>query len=218
MNIYFASYPKRILSQLIDISIEVLFIKLVSFLLCNTILFPDIYISIPIVIVYHVFPMWRFHKTFGMFLLNVEFLSANGSELSLKRCFLHYLMSQISAFCVYIGFLWMFFDKHRQTWHDKVVGVFVVSSADIKNNGKDIFFESLKKTGKMLEIFGIVSAIISSLVVFCVCVLVHLAKYKITAFSQNTFRWNLILFIILPYLYSLLFYRVGKEMIKNDLL
>ena len=34
----------------------------------------------------------------------------------------------VSASILYLGYLWMIWDDHRQTWHDKVAGTIVVRS------------------------------------------------------------------------------------------
>lgn len=63
-------------------------------------------------------------RAFGLRVISVH----DGRYLGYARSFLRYLISLLGAGVLYIGWLWMIWDKNKQTWHDKVSGSIVVKS------------------------------------------------------------------------------------------
>ena len=47
-----------------------------------------------------------------------------------QRAAVRYLASIVSAICLFIGYLWMLWDKEKQTWHDKLSNSVVVPASD----------------------------------------------------------------------------------------
>jgi len=41
---------------------------------------------------------------------------------SVSRAFVRWLVSIVSGAVIAIGYLWMLWDRDRQTWHDKAAG------------------------------------------------------------------------------------------------
>ena len=50
----------------------------------------------------------------------------DGSFIGFQRALVRVLMSYVSQFVLLVGYLWMLWDKDRQTWHDKVANSVVV--------------------------------------------------------------------------------------------
>ncbi len=49
-----------------------------------------------------------------------------GEAIGLGRSFVRYLVSLLGGGLLYIGWLWMIWDKNKQTWHDKAAASIVV--------------------------------------------------------------------------------------------
>ena len=49
-----------------------------------------------------------------------------GGSIGYGRAFIRYIGSILSAIALLIGFLWMLWDKEKQTWHDKFANSVVV--------------------------------------------------------------------------------------------
>lgn len=65
-------------------------------------------------------------QTPGKMLCRLKVVRVNGEPLGYGRAFLRwagYLPSSL-VFC--LGFLWAAFDRHKQAWHDKIAGTYVV--------------------------------------------------------------------------------------------
>jgi uncharacterized RDD family membrane protein YckC len=69
---------------------------------------------------------WR-GQTPGMMLLGLRIArDADGTPPGLGRSILRYIGWVISAFVLFIGFIWIAFDSKKQGWHDKIAGTVVV--------------------------------------------------------------------------------------------
>jgi uncharacterized RDD family membrane protein YckC len=78
-------------------------------------------------IAYYVgFWTWR-GQTPGMMLLGLRVArESDGIPPGLARSILRYVGYFISAFVLFIGFIWIAFDSRKQGWHDKIAGTVVV--------------------------------------------------------------------------------------------
>jgi uncharacterized RDD family membrane protein YckC len=71
-------------------------------------------------------------QTPGKRVLGIWVLDAQtAAPLGFGRAFGRYVFSLVSALVFYLGYLWMLWDRNRQTWHDKVAGAVVVPAADV---------------------------------------------------------------------------------------
>ena len=52
--------------------------------------------------------------------------AADGRPIGYGRAAIRHLMSYVSGFALLIGYLWMLWDREKQTWHDKVSNAYVV--------------------------------------------------------------------------------------------
>ena len=67
-------------------------------------------------------------QTPGMKVMNVKLVRTDGdSEIGYGKGFVRWIGMIISALVLCLGFLWILIDKHKQGWHDKIAGVYVVA-------------------------------------------------------------------------------------------
>ena len=68
-----------------------------------------------------------FGQTIGKMLFRIRVVNLDGSLPSLKASFLREIPCKILAeFLLFIGFIWVAFDREKQGLHDKIVGTHVV--------------------------------------------------------------------------------------------
>lgn len=65
-------------------------------------------------------------QTLGMLAWRLRVQTTEGERLSLGKCLVRYLVGILSLACFGAGFLWMFFNKQKRTWHDIASGSHVV--------------------------------------------------------------------------------------------
>ena len=66
-------------------------------------------------------------QTWGHKATNIRVVDAKtGGNVSAGKAFGRLLLHAVSGWCCYLGFLWMLWDKDKQTWHDKMTGTHVV--------------------------------------------------------------------------------------------
>jgi uncharacterized RDD family membrane protein YckC len=73
-----------------------------------------------VVLIYFVF-FWSFiGYTPGKALLGLQIVRQNGQPLSVGRALLRYLGYWVSAIPLFLGFIWILFDRRHEGWHDKI--------------------------------------------------------------------------------------------------
>jgi uncharacterized RDD family membrane protein YckC len=65
-------------------------------------------------------------KTIGKMIFGLRVIRDDGGSIGLWEAFIRWLGYFISAFFVFIGFIWAIFDSKSQTWHDKFAGTYVI--------------------------------------------------------------------------------------------
>ncbi len=65
-------------------------------------------------------------STIGKMIMGIRIISDEGVSIGFWRSFVRWIGYYISAIFVFVGFLWSFFDRNSQSWHDKLAGTFVV--------------------------------------------------------------------------------------------
>ncbi len=69
-------------------------------------------------------------QTFGKKAMGIRVIDfATGGPIGYGRGFIRYIGRIVSAVVIYIGYLWMLWDREKQTWHDKFAGDVVVPVA-----------------------------------------------------------------------------------------
>ena len=85
--------------------------------------------------------MWATQgQTIGKSTLGMTIVNKRGEKLSWGSAILRYIGYMISSLVFGLGFLWIAFDKHRQGWHDKIAGTYVINSDDDINFGDAVEF------------------------------------------------------------------------------
>lgn len=65
-------------------------------------------------------------QTLGKKMLRIKVVSTNGTPLTYKKGLLRIIGYIIASIPIYIGFIWMLFDKNKQNWEDKIANTYVV--------------------------------------------------------------------------------------------
>jgi uncharacterized RDD family membrane protein YckC len=66
-------------------------------------------------------------QTPGKMLLGLRVVQATGEPMTFGLAFLRWTGYLISKLAVYLGFIWIAFDRRKQGWHDKIAGTVVVT-------------------------------------------------------------------------------------------
>lgn len=61
----------------------------------------------------------------GKRLLGMRLVNAAGEPPGLARSLIRSVVAGISFIALLLGFLWMLWDRDKQTWHDKAAGTYV---------------------------------------------------------------------------------------------
>lgn len=70
----------------------------------------------------------------GKQLLGLQVVRTNRAHLGWFRAILRFIGYWISAIAFFLGFLWVFVDRRRQGWHDKIADTFVVYTWDVPSD------------------------------------------------------------------------------------
>ncbi len=71
------------------------------------------------------FWVWR-GQTPGKMVAGIRVIRTDGSNITLGVAFLRCLGYIVSAAVIFIGFIWVAFDRHKQGFHDKIAETYVV--------------------------------------------------------------------------------------------
>lgn len=66
-------------------------------------------------------------QTPGKMLLRLKVVQASGDEMTYGVAFLRWVGYLVSSVFLFVGYLWVAFDKRKQGWHDKIAATVVVS-------------------------------------------------------------------------------------------
>jgi uncharacterized RDD family membrane protein YckC len=65
-------------------------------------------------------------KTIGKMILGIRIIRDDGESMRLWEAFVRWLGYYVSAFFIFMGFIWAIFDSKNQAWHDKFAGTYVI--------------------------------------------------------------------------------------------
>jgi uncharacterized RDD family membrane protein YckC len=85
------------------------------------------FISLALPVAYYWY-FWtrRAGQTPGKFALGIRVIKTDGTALSDTDAVIRAIGYNVSAMLFGLGFIWAFFDKNNQTWHDKIARTYVV--------------------------------------------------------------------------------------------
>ena len=70
-------------------------------------------------------------QTLGKMALGIRVIDfSSGGPIGYGRGVIRYLARILSAIVIFLGYLWMLWDKEKQTWHDKIAKTVVVPVQD----------------------------------------------------------------------------------------
>ena len=71
--------------------------------------------------------MWAWKgTTVGGIVLNLKVVRLDGSPLTFAAALVRALAAAFSVVVLFLGFLWIIWDKEKQGWHDRIAGTVVV--------------------------------------------------------------------------------------------
>jgi uncharacterized RDD family membrane protein YckC len=65
-------------------------------------------------------------QTPGKMALGLRVVCQDGEPVTFGIAFLRWVGYIVSTLCLYLGFLWIAFDRRKQGWHDKIAGTVVI--------------------------------------------------------------------------------------------
>ncbi len=68
-------------------------------------------------------------QTPGMRALGLRVIRTDGTFIGVGRAFLRYIGLALSTLALFIGLIWVAFDKNRQGWHDKIADTYVIRTS-----------------------------------------------------------------------------------------
>jgi uncharacterized RDD family membrane protein YckC len=86
------------------------------------------FFKIVLAAVYSVFFTGHFGQTPGKMIMKIKVVTYDGAIPGYAVALVRYLVSIVSSAVFLIGYLWAFFNKEHQTWHDMVAKTYVVKS------------------------------------------------------------------------------------------
>ncbi|MDO9528804.1 MAG: RDD family protein [Syntrophales bacterium] len=72
-------------------------------------------------------------QTVGKKIFGLKVVQKTGEPITMGIAFLRWVGYLISALILYLGFIWIAFDRRKQGWHDKIAGTCVIKINPVKN-------------------------------------------------------------------------------------
>ncbi|MDY6844243.1 MAG: RDD family protein [Thermodesulfobacteriota bacterium] len=79
-----------------------------------------------VVIFYYTYFHGSTGQTVGKKVCKLMVIDKDGDPLGYSKAFFRWIGYFISSVFLCLGFIWAAFDKEKQTWHDKIVGSYVI--------------------------------------------------------------------------------------------
>jgi len=80
------------------------------------------------------FLFWvRFSATPGKLICGLRIVESDGRKLSWGKALLRLVSYVPSGVVLLLGFIWVGFDRHKQGWHDKIAGTYVVKAENLSD-------------------------------------------------------------------------------------
>jgi len=67
-------------------------------------------------------------QTPGKMIMGIKIVPTDGGPVTVGKAILRLIGYAVSAIVVYLGFLWVLWDKDKQGWHDKIAKTYVVKA------------------------------------------------------------------------------------------
>jgi uncharacterized RDD family membrane protein YckC len=136
---HYAGFVSRFLAYFIDIAVlTVTIVALGWFINAISDLFPlDIIpggafrillaslAAVLLVFVYFIFFWTLIGQTPGKMMLGLRVVSVDGGSVTLWQA-IRRVIGYLVSYILYLGYLWVLIDNHRQGWHDKIANTYVI--------------------------------------------------------------------------------------------
>jgi uncharacterized RDD family membrane protein YckC len=66
--------------------------------------------------------------SYGKQLFDIKIVDDAGMRLTIQKSIVRNFAKIISSLILFVGFLWIFFDKNKQGWHDKIAKCYIVDN------------------------------------------------------------------------------------------
>lgn len=83
-------------------------------------------------IAYQTYFLSRNGQTLGKQAMKVRVVTTNGEIPSVETALIRVISSYLSGAVFLIGYIWAFFNKERQTWHDLIAKTYVIEAEPVK--------------------------------------------------------------------------------------
>ncbi len=84
------------------------------------------HMTVALLVIYGI-AMWKLKgATVGDIIFKLQVIRADGREIDWPTAVVRGLSCFLSLTVIFLGFLWIAFDTHKQAWHDKIAGTLVV--------------------------------------------------------------------------------------------
>lgn len=77
-------------------------------------------------LLFYLFCWRRGGQTLGMAAWRIHLTQLDGSSCSWRQIGLRLLCAPLSLLCLGLGYIWLYFDADKQTWHDKISQTLIV--------------------------------------------------------------------------------------------
>lgn len=67
-------------------------------------------------------------QTPGKMIMGIKIVSTDGGPVTVGKAILRLIGYAVSGIVIYLGFLWVIWDKDKQGWHDKIARTYVVKA------------------------------------------------------------------------------------------
>lgn len=85
-------------------------------------------IEIPLLFIYFIYLPAKRGAAFGGTMVVIKYVDDKGKTPSLSKLLIRETIGRFISSLSILGYLWMLWDRKRQTWHDKIAGTYVVNS------------------------------------------------------------------------------------------
>lgn len=122
----YASFLKRLIAFILDSVIFTIPFELVFGRLSDNTLVSGL--NLILWTTYFVWMTGTYGATAGKMMLGIKIVKVDGTKLSYSDALLREIISYLSFFVLCLGYINIFFDDKKQSWHDKVAKTVVIKN------------------------------------------------------------------------------------------
>jgi uncharacterized RDD family membrane protein YckC len=129
VSVEYVGFMRRLGASVIDMFWSVGIVFIIAFVFIDNSLFTQLLMAALVVV------LWvKFGATPGKQLLDMQIVDAETlGKPTTKQFIIRYLGYIVSTIVVFLGFLWVIWDKRKQSWHDKMAKTVVIHKPATKH-------------------------------------------------------------------------------------